>query len=311
MAEKNKTVLVLILILCSLKGLFSYSSRTRVRSEQLIESMEFGEINWTGGLLTVEAREELPPAAGKRSGAVDEENPGRFAGNLAEARSMARSLAMEKAGRHLYNAVLHVRIKNSLLVKDHISRTTNDFPSVLQEFISRNKRTKHLYNKDGSVSARMSIELFGENGLISLFYGAAGLFQADGSSALSTLRDRYKPKPDEVKQKFSSLIVDAGHIREIEPALFPLLCDETNTVLYSPLFCPEGIKKSGYVSYLPSLSCISNLPYYDAGSFTVKALALYDRTDLILPRERMSRFFSDPETQAVLGQCRVVIIIHP
>lgn len=313
MAEKNKTVLGLILVLCSLECLYSFSSRTQVRNSQLVESVEFGEINWTAGVLTVEARENLPPVIKDRESPAYRENPEHSARDLAEARSMARSLALKKAGQHLFNAVLHVRIKNDFYIKDHISGATNDFPFTLQSFLDRNRKPEHIYNKDGSVSLRMSIRLYGKNGLITLFTekDLELLFGTAGSSVAGTVREQFQKNQEEVKQKFSSLVVDAESIKEIQPALFPLLYDENGTVLYSPFICPDEIKKSGFVSYLPSVTLISNVSYIDDACCIVKAVSAYDRTDLILPREKMNRFFSDPETLPVLRQCRVVVIIHP
>jgi hypothetical protein len=122
---------------------------------------------------------------------------------------------------------------------------------------------------------------------------------------------------------FSGLVIDArgqlpAHGKDsresLQPALFPKLYDEQMNLVLSPEMCePEYLGRWGMAAYAyeedetPFFERIRTTPLRTAarGVFGINA------TDVILPDDAVRRLLTLEANQAMLRQCRILIIVDP
>jgi hypothetical protein len=151
------------------------------------------------------------------------------------------------------------------------------------------------------------------------FYGPQGL------ASVFILHTRPYPMPRRLgfvpTRTFSGLVIDArgelpAHGKDtresLQPALFPKLYDEQMNLVLSPEMCePDFLARWGMAAYTyqedeaPFFERIRTTPLRTAarGVFGIHS------TDVILPDEAVRRLLTRESNQAMLRQCRILIIV--
>ena len=146
MAKKH---IILLLIFFNLfifiPKLKAYLRTNIIQNNSLIEKVEFGEINWTSGVLTIYGEKRLPEIVKNDSTGLIKKYPGKYAPDLPAARQMAKEMALQKARQNLYNALLNLRIKNDFYIKSYLENSTNDFKFHLNNLMSDKIIPKYIY----------------------------------------------------------------------------------------------------------------------------------------------------------------------
>lgn len=302
------------LLILSCCRLYSYPSELILKQDKLVEKIEFGEINWTDGKLIIMDTEKMTPVIKDKGSLAYQEEQESYASDLAQARKMTRQKAQDKATRYLMDAVLNLRIRNDLLVRDYLLNTTNDFKFLLNDCVARNIKKEYIYNQDDTISARLTLPFFGSQGLLTVFTNdlTPPLVSFYSIFDFNTLMKHLDTMTNEPAQEFTSLIIDASDLKGIKPCLFPAVYDQDMKALYTSTMFPKSmILQRPFITYMPRITLIKDLPFIDNKSYIIKAVSVYGGTDLILPPEAVSRLFSDKKTITHLQEGNTAIIIKP
>ncbi len=314
MAKKH---IILLLIFFNLfifiPKLKAYLRTNIIQNNSLIEKVEFGEINWTSGVLTIYGEKRLPEIVKNDSTGLIKKYPGKYAPDLPAARQMAKEMALQKARQNLYNALLNLRIKNDFYIKSYLENSTNDFKFHLNNLISDKIIPKYIY-KDNSIKVRMRLQLFKEKGVITLFtnqYEPVLIEFCTKSNYKNYIKKMIK-KNNSISQAYSSLIIDATELKNLFPALFPAIYNRSGKEVFCSKIIPaDKVVPKGMVRYIPDIRFINNYKFVDSKAYIIKAIRTKNKTDLILPDEELKQFLSSEETVKHLQNCNIIIIIQP
>ncbi len=312
MAKRN-LILIIILLYSPLPS-YPYETEVTVKNNNIVEIMEFGELNWTKGNLSIESIATLPEIIKNKKSLKYQESSKPTASDLAQARKIAKKEAYENAYKYMYNAVMNLRMTHETTLENYLLNNTNNLKFSLNNFLSQNIKKQYIYNKDDTISAKLSIDLYGSKGLITLFTNKIQppLVPFYSQSNYRYYISQIETPTNIIPQLFTSLIIDASDIRDLKPALFPTLYNESSQFVYSSRICePLSIIKKGFITYVPDITYIKYLTFVDDKSYMIKAVSSMDQTDLRLPNENISPFFSDKKSITYLQQGNVVIIMRP
>jgi len=312
----KKIVIITLLIFFDLViytfHLNAYLSTNIIENKNLIEKIEFGQINWTKGVITIYGEKTLPQVIKNDKAGLIKKFPEKYTSNLPTARLTAQTKANQNARRNLYNALLNLRIRNDFYVNSYLTtHLTNDFRFHLNNFLSRKIISKNIYQKD-SIKVRLKVKLFTDKGVISILTNSYTPELVPFHTR--TNYENYVRKViftnGPVPQTYTSLVIDATELKGLKPALFPCIYDESRNEIYSSkiLFKDKVIRK-GTLTYIPDISLIGQYNFIDSNAFIIKAIRTTDTTDLVLPDEELRQFFSSEKTVRYLQNCNVVIIV--
>lgn len=305
MVKRNKIIFTVLIFISLQINVHAYLSQTVIKNNNIIEEMEFGEINWTQGKITISGNEKLVEIIKDKNDLRYQENPTKYAFDLAEARKITKLNSLKKTEKYLYNALLFVRIKNNTYLKNYLLSSTNDFKFHFNNFIEQNQEIQYIYNEDNSITTSLSLDLYGPKGLIQLF------LNDESFRKLNFQKQTNYQKPtantnEIIPQVYTSLIIDASEIKMLKPALFPIIYNQLHQIIYTPNLIINTSSK--YMNYAAEISNIKDIDFVDDKSYIIKAISSYNETDLVLPLREAMQFLSDKNTLTYLKKCNIIII---
>ncbi|MBN1898990.1 MAG: hypothetical protein JW827_09450 [Spirochaetes bacterium] len=285
------TILTICFVLViSLKG---YLRERFLREGKVFEKIEYGEMDWSEGIIMV---------SGTKS--PDEVKQQTKGSDKAKARLIALEQARDLALRNMILAIHYIRIREDVLLKDLIDSGHEEAGKRLEDFISRNIKEKVLYNKDDSITVQQYVHLWGEEGLLFCLQDIMSFGSKDFA-----VTPQGETGDDLVGQEYTSLIIDAAEMNDLEMSLSPAVLDEKGSVVYDASFVSaENALQSGIVKYIADRSMIPKIEYVDEKAFLAKAKTIKDKTKIVLSDDVVRQLFSSEETFPYLRKCRVIII---
>ncbi|MBM9578462.1 hypothetical protein JWG45_15030 [Leptospira sp. 201903070] len=285
MNSKIRFFLLILLLLTPTLTIFSFETRDFTDTV----------INWKKGEIQKILKFKLP----KLTYSVDDPDFGseNTARNLTEARKKAASAAEEELKKYLFRKIDTLKL---------------DSEFTLREKIKEDSMFREIFNQIYEIEPILSTVNFVENQAIAkgtiLFKGKRGILNYVFLSYETETFPEY-PAPT-LAADFTSLIVDARHLK-METALFPEILSEEGNSLYSPYFISkENAVKNGYVSYMKTpeeafRSSIAGMkPYF----VTALGVTGHYPVNPVIASEDARKLFASPKTKSALKNCRVIIL---
>ncbi|EPG50980.1 hypothetical protein [Leptospira kirschneri] len=224
----------------------------------------------------------------------DAENTAR---NLTEARKKAPSTA-------------EVELKKFLFRKIDTLKLDSDF--TLREKIKEDSFFREIFNQIYEIEPIFTTVNFVENHAIAKgtieFKGKRGILNYIFLSYESENFPEYPPPT--LIAEFTSLIVDARHLK-LDAALFPEILSEEGNSLYSPYFVSkENAVNHGYVSYMKTpeeafrSQIAGNKPYF----VTALGVTGHYPVNPVIAGEDARKILASTKTKVALKNCRVIIL---
>ncbi len=338
MVKKSIIIWFFCFIILLSFNLNAYLSKIIIENDCIIEKVEFGEINWTSGLITIYGEKAIPEIVKDGNPELITKHPEKYAANLPAARQVAKEIASENAGQNLYNALLNLRIKHNFYVKDYLTvHTTNDFKFQLNDFLFNRIKPKYIY-KENMIRVELKVKLYQELNIVNndprftlepinphpnykAFMREKGFVTVITNDYAPELipfysEDNFKSYIQKVvstnnptSQIYTSLIIDASEIKNMKPALFPSIYSRSkNEIITSKIIPKQKIIRKGMLTYIPDIRLISKFDFIDSKAFIIKAVGFRNNTDLVLPDEELKQFLSSKKTVDYLQDCNVLVI---
>lgn len=261
------------------------------------ESRDFTDtvVNWKKGEIQKVLTFKLP----KLTYSVEDPDWGaeNTARNLTEARKKASSNAEEELKKFLFRKIDTLKLDS-------------DF--TLREKIKEDSMFREIFNQIYEIEPIFTTVNFVENQAI-----AKGLVQFKGKRGilnyvfLSYDTESFPEYPaPTLAAEFTSLIVDARHLK-LETALFPEILSEEGNSLYSPFFVSkENAVKNGYVSYMKTPEEAFRSPIAGIKPYFVTALGVTGHYPVnpVIAAEDARKLLASAKTKAALKNCRVIIL---
>ena len=309
-----KKILLFLIFYTITFNLEAYLHKKVIREGKVYENIEYGEINWTDGILKIKGTAKLPPVIKNKFDPRTQSEDFEYAPDKATARLMALNKAKEIAIRNLTAAVYNLRIKDNYFVKNYLEKSTNDFDFRLNQYITTKSKNKILYNKDGNISVELTINLWGKDGFLSIINNQDKELMAFNTNRFKlsiTNTNISKEAETIIPQEYTSLIIDATEIENLQPALSPSILDESGNIVYNSSFVLKYYaNKKGVVKYIADKSLVPDIDFVDEKAFLVRAISKgKNDTDIVIPDDVVKQFFSSNKTFKYLQRCNVIIII--
>lgn len=302
-------------------------------SNELIERLPSGEINWSGGIIT---------ATG--SGA-----PPSSADNPAQARLMAKRAAILDARRNLLETVKGVTVDAQTTVQNFM--TTSDIVvTKVSGIVKLSRVIKTRYMSDGAVEVTVEMDLRGD--LLKLILeetkeAKTGLtptaipkkeippptklpfvqipqtkpMMSPPPPKPSLEAKLEAPKKDEVKEEvsedidlsklnYSGLVVDARKL-QIRPALIPKIIDQKGEVVYSTVnLLQKDAVKMGVVGYAKDVDAAKKNQRVTDKPFVIKGIqsAGQKKTDVVINNRDANIVQGSDKYTSYLKNGRVLIV---
>lgn len=287
---------------------YAYLRNKEIRDGKVYEIIEYGEINWTDGYIKITGRAELPIIIKNKSDLRIDDNL-EYAENLASARRIAFQNAENMAFAKLLAAIHNLRIYDEHFLINYIKKNNPEFNSQLENFIKNYSLIKKIYNPDNSVSVELTLRLWGDNGLFSIFPENDEDFVSFNSTNFKLLVST-NAEFTIIPQEYHSLIIDATGVKEFQPNFFPTIIDEDGRIIYcSSFLSKDKAKKNGIVRYIGDNSLLFNYDFVDDKAFLVKALRIgRTKTEIVIPSYIAPQLFSSTNTFNYLKNCNFIII---
>lgn len=261
------------------------------------ESRDFTDtvVNWKKGEIQKILTFKLP----KLTYSVEDPDWGgeNTARNLTEARKKASSNAEEELKKFLFRKIDTLKL---------------DSEFTLREKIKEDSMFREIFNQIYEIEPIFTTVNFVENQAV-----AKGLVQFKGKRGilnyvfLSYDTEAFPEYPaPTLAAEFTSLIVDARHLK-LETALFPEILSEEGNSLYSPYFVSkENAVKNGYVSYMKTPEEAFRSPIAGIKPYFVAALGVTGHYPVnpVIAAEDARKLLASPKTKAALKNCRVIIL---
>ncbi|MGJ4753649.1 hypothetical protein CH370_04660 [Leptospira kmetyi] len=261
------------------------------------ESRDFTDtvVNWKKGEIQKILTFKLP----KLTYSVEDPDWGgeNTARNLTEARKKASSNAEEELKKFLFRKIDTLKL---------------DSEFTLREKIKEDSMFREIFNQIYEIEPIFTTVNFVENQAV-----AKGLVQFKGKRGilnyvfLSYDTEAFPEYPaPTLAAEFTSLIVDARHLK-LETALFPEILSEEGNSLYSPYFVSkENAVKNGYVSYMKTPEEAFRSPIAGIKPYFVTALGVTGHYPVnpVIAVEDARKLLASPKTKAALKNCRVIIL---
>ncbi|AOP34350.1 hypothetical protein A0128_11110 [Leptospira tipperaryensis] len=277
--------LLILLILTPTLTIFSFETRDFTDTV----------INWKKGEIQKILKFKLP----KLTYSVEDPDFGaeNTARNLTEARKKAASAAEEELKKYLFRKIDTLKL---------------DSEFTLREKIKEDSMFREIFNQIYEIEPILSTVNFVENQAIAkgtiLFKGKRGILNYVFLSYETETFPEYPATP--LAAEFTSLIVDARHLK-METALFPEILSEEGNSLYSPYFISkENAVKNGYVSYMKTPEEAFRSPIAGMKPYFVTALGVTGHYPVnpVIASEDARKLLASHKTKSALKNCRVIIL---
>ncbi|TGK25213.1 hypothetical protein [Leptospira stimsonii] len=285
MNSKIRFLLLLLLLLTPTLTIFSFETRDFTDTV----------IHWKKGEIQKILKFKLP----KLTYSVEDPDFGseNTARNLTEARKKAASAAEEELKKYLFRKIDTLKL---------------DSEFTLREKIKEDSMFREIFNQIYEIEPILSTVNFVENQAIArgtiLFKGKRGILNYVFLPYETETFPEY-PAPT-LAADFTSLIVDARHLK-METALFPEILSEEGNSLYSPYFISkENAVKNGYVSYMKTPEEAFRSPIAGIKPYFVTALGVTGHYPVnpVIASEDARKLLASPKTKSALKNCRVIIL---
>jgi len=260
-------------------------------SEELVEKVGSGGINWTNGVLQ---------AVG--IGAPPEKLYGK-----PEARPAALRAAQIDGYRNLLEVIQGVRIQSSTMVKNFMV-SDDSISAQVNGMIQGAQVVKKEYFDDGTVEVTLEMSLKGGFAQLMLPQDIKQVEPIQAASAPEYAGAKnQKPSSD----SYTGLVVDATGLNT-KPAMSPRVIDENNQAIYGEAYVSreyavqQGV--SGYSKNLDSAVSnerVTNRPMVVKGIKTVGS----GKSDIMISNAEASKLKSSPENLEFMKKCRVMIVV--
>ena len=306
----------LILIMITSIAVFTPPLVYSDESQDLVEILERGRINWTKG--AIEATGVMLPDK-------------RLFGNLAHEGRFVRislndkyknlldkviTVALRAGYKNIRDVVKSVRIDADTLVQD--LALDNDFiMAEIESMIKSAQLVKKNYLSDGTVKVTLQMSLYG---------GFSQLVLPNEIKLLESIKilnkdtDKTAPVPlsrdalidlSSVEKTYTGVVVDARGLKA-KPALAPIILDENGENVFGPpVISREFAVQHGISGYSTTLETARRLPRVAGNPLTVKGLRAQGRgaSIIVISNADASKLRRSSRHLEFLKQCRVVIVM--
>ncbi|MFH2013274.1 MAG: LPP20 family lipoprotein [Pseudomonadota bacterium] len=245
-------------------------------TDQVIETMGQGEVNWTMNVIR---------ATG--SGA-----PNPSAPNIAVARLGAERAAKVDALRNLLETVKGVRIDSETTVQNAI--TQNDvIQSKVEGFVRGARVVDKKYFSDGGVEVIIEVPISGSF--------AEALLPPTGGQLV----------PSKGSPVYTGLIIDATGL-ELHPAMSPKIIDEDGREVYGSAYVSrEFAIEQGIVGYVKDIGAARQNDRVSNNPIIIKGIKTEGRgnSDVVIKNSDANILRDTSKNLSFLSQCRVLIVV--
>lgn len=244
----------------------------------VIEAVPAGQINWTTGVASGQARTEVV------------EPTGAFAAR----RASAFTTTVQRAQQRLLTTLMQLPLDTERTIGD-IVRDSGVKRQAIAELVAAAEVVQTRYLPRGVVETTLQLPVFGE--LTSLVWPTlvTGSGPAQGEAA---------------ETAYTGVIIDARGLA-IRPALFPRIVDEDARTLYAPTHVnPDMAMQRGYVVYTKTLERAQAISRIGKHPLVVRALRVTGQTriDLLIGRAEAMKLRRSMAIRSLLKQCQIVIV---
>lgn len=262
----------------------------------LIQQLSSGCIDWSEG--TVRAKGTGTPAENG-----DNASPAAASALLENAREMAREKLLETA--------MAIRIDAGSYIADRVQQNP-DFLEGLRSLAGNAAVTRQEYLSDGTLEIELTMNLTGGFGQFVL---PGEIRQVEPVTTMNATQKETQA-PSEEKEgtdgiPYTGLIVDAVGIGA-QPALVPVIVDESGEVVYGPAFASREFAVSrGMSGFAATLDAARKDPRVGERPLVVRAIRTRStgNTDLVIPTTDAARLRSSAIHLNFLKACRVCIVL--
>jgi hypothetical protein len=296
-------------------------------TQEVIEGVGNGEINWSQGIILA-----------KGSGA-----PPKEARNIAQARLMTERAALADARRNLLEVLKGVRVDSSTLVENFMAKD-DQIRLQAEGFIqgSLELRSLRRYLSDGAIEVTVAMNLSGDFLALLLRRSALSAEPRPEKRALSLeplppvkepilatppvlppAEKKAEPSPSVVAgpgrpirhpvdlPQFTGVVIDARGLG-VKPALIIRVLDEKGVELYRGQYVPqEKAARNGLALFSRDLTAAQTNPRVGKKPLTVKGLRVDPSkpADIILSGEEAEKIAPYARKGTFLEDCRVMIVL--
>ncbi len=285
-------------------------------SHDLIETLEWGSINWTQG--AIEATGVMPPSEHLFGSLVHEKKFIKIALNDAYRKLLDKVLTVAfRAGyRNLLAVIKSVRIDADTLVGD-LALEDDYIMAEIESMIKSAQVVKKEYLSDGTVKITLQMSLYGGFSQLVLpqdikLFESIKILKKNSDKAASASRSQdAQIDLNSGEKNYTGFVVDARNLHA-NPALTPIIQDENGEDVFGPpVISREFAVQHGICGYSTALKTACQLPRVAGNPLTVKGLRAKGRggSIIVISNADASKLRSSSKHLEFLKQCRVVIVM--
>ena len=256
-----------------------------VQAQNHIQSFRYGKIDWSNGIVEAEA-------LGK---------PPKKAVNIAQARAMAKSEAINLARKNLVEVVSRIRIDSKAIIGNLIEQR-EIIGIKIKGFLKSAHVVDLSYNGDGSVKAKVSFELnknFTDLVLPKSIRNIEPIKQSQTANG-------------EVKEAYTGLVVDCRGLG-IKSALAPKIIDEEGNVVFGPAYVSRDFAvKKGMAGYVKDIEAAKSSPRVADRPIIIKGIRSPKKapSDIVISNSDAAKIRGTASNLEFLQKCRVIIVLE-
>ena len=256
-----------------------------VQAQNYIQSFRHGQIDWSNGIVEAEA-------LGK---------PPKKAANIAQARAMAKSEAINLARKNLVEVVNRVRIDSKTIVGNLIKQ--NEIIGIkITGFLKSAHVVDLSYNGDGSVKAKVSIEL--NKNFIDLVLPKS-------IRHIEPIKQSQTPI-GAIRETYTGLVVDCRGFG-IKSALAPKIIDEEGNVVFGTAYVSRDFAiKKGMAGYVKDIEAAKSNPRVANRPIMIKGIRTPKKapSDIVISNSDAATIKGTASNLEFLQKGRVVIVLE-
>jgi hypothetical protein len=309
---KSGLLIIMIISVATFAPSLAYSDE----SNDLVEILERGRINWTKG--AIEATGVMLPEKQIFGNLSYNDKFVRIALNDAYRNLLEKviTIALRAGYKNLRNVIKSVRIDADTLVQD--LAIDNDFiMAEIESMIKSAQLVKKEYLSDGTVKITLQMSLYGGFSQLVLPHDIKIL---ESIKILKKNTDKVASAPlshdiqtdlNGGEKTYTGVIVDARGLKA-NPALAPIIQDENGENVFGPpVISREFAVQHGISGYSTTLETACRLPRVAGNPLTVKGLRAQGpgASVIVISNSDASKLRRSSKHLEFLKQCRVVIVM--
>ena len=263
---------------------FMVSLSSLVLAQNFVIKVKNGKIDWTNGVVEAYCT-GVPP---------------RDVSSVAQARAIAKKMAVETAKKELREIIDNIAIDSKLKIGD-LLRSHPDIEEKVKEYINQSETVDVVFLKDQRVKVTVAFNIYGDFSQIILPPIIKNI------EPIKQSRPRGKNK----KQKITGIVVDCRGLG-VRPSLIPRILNENGSEVYGPKYVSrEHVVSGGMVCFTKDIKLplirkrIGTNPMLLKGIRTCKS----SPTEIIISNSQGEDVHRDAENLRLLQECRVVFIM--